>query len=307
VIFIFTVHISVAQTNVTFYDYKWNKCEAAAARFYSTVEKTDSGWLRFDYFVSTNKPQMVALYKDSGCKIINGNVDYYYANGYLQAEGRKTNDKKEGIYLRWHPNGMMADSGNYINDNFIGTKLSWHSNGVLSDSLTRINDSTVVSVSWFDNGNPDCYGYTIKGKKSGKWNYFHKNGKTAAIEMNENGKQTIVEYFNDDGSPLTDTTQNKREASFKGSVKKWQDYLMNKTYWPPTYTLTNTDKVTVVVNFTINEEGKVEDAFVSVPFHALFDNIALDVIKKSPDWLPRKDHNRSVKQYLSQPQTFFQQ
>lgn len=301
------LHISFAQTKITFYDYQWNACEASKARFYSEVEKTDSGWRRIDYYISTQKPQMIALFKDSGCKIINGNASYYYPNGYLEAQGRKINNNKQGIYTKWHPNGMMSDSANYIDGKLIGIHLYWHPNGTMSDSISRINDSTFLSVSWFDNGNPDCYGYLVNGEKSGKWNYFHRNGKTASIEVNKMGKQTSVEYFNEDGSQLTDTTSNKRDALFKGGIKKWKEYLMDKTFWPPSYELTNTDKVTVVVRFIINEDGEVEDAYVAVPFHELFDKIALDVIKKSPDWLPRKDHNRRVKQRISQPQTFTQE
>jgi antitoxin component YwqK of YwqJK toxin-antitoxin module len=301
------LNVAFAQTSVTFYDYQWQVCEASTARFYSEVEKTDSGWRRIDYYISTQKPQMVALFKDSGCKILNGNVSYYFPNGLPDAAGRKINNKEEGIYIRWHPNGMMADSANYINGKFLGSHLWWHQNGMMSDSMSRINDSTILSASWFDNGNPDNYGFYINGKKSGKWNYFHRNGNKAAIEINEAGKCVSVEYFNEDGSVLTDTTKSRRVESFKGGIKKWHDYLADKTFWPPSYELTNTDKVTVVVRFTLNEDGKVENAYVSVPFHELFDKIALDVINKSPVWSPKINHNRRVKQALAQPLTFYQE
>jgi outer membrane biosynthesis protein TonB len=63
----------------------------------------------------------------------------------------------------------------------------------------------------------------------------------------------------------------------------------------------------VVVRFIINEDGQIEDPFVSTPFHPLMDKIALDVIRKSPLWKPEMDHNRRAKAYLQQPITFLQE
>jgi hypothetical protein len=53
-----------AQKTETFYDYNWQPCEAENARFYGTLQKTDSGWLRKDYFLPGNSLQMQALYED---------------------------------------------------------------------------------------------------------------------------------------------------------------------------------------------------------------------------------------------------
>jgi len=62
-----------------------------------------------------------------------------------------------------------------------------------------------------------------------------------------------------------------------------------------------------VVSFVINEEGQVEEAFASSPFHPAFDKIALDIIRASPKWNPAMDaHNRKVKAYRRQPVTFVQ-
>ena len=72
---------SGAQKTETYYDYNWKPCPSIKARFYSTVEKTDSGWLRYDYFLSGLKLQMKALFADSACKVYNGQSIFLYANG----------------------------------------------------------------------------------------------------------------------------------------------------------------------------------------------------------------------------------
>lgn len=300
-------NFSFAQTSTSFYDWKWQPCDMAKARFYSISEKSDSGWLRNDYFVSTQKLQMKALYKDSACKIMNGDAIYFYSNGNIEATGRKIDNKIQGIYLRWHTNGMMADSGFYEKGKISGTKLSWHPNGIMSDSFTTKNDSVSVSVSWFDNGNPSSYGLFLHEKKHGKWNYFHKTGNPSSVEINDHGKVVSVEYFNEDGSPQLDTSQVHREAVFKSGIESWKKYILNKTYWPAEYKITNSDVAVVVVRFTINEDGQVEDPFVSTPFHPLMDKIALEVIRKSPVWKPAIEHNRKIKGYFNQPVTFIQE
>jgi hypothetical protein len=42
---------STAQKTEAYYDYNWKACTPENARYYSEVVKTDSGWLRHDYFL----------------------------------------------------------------------------------------------------------------------------------------------------------------------------------------------------------------------------------------------------------------
>ena len=86
-----------------------------------------------------------------------------------------------------------------------------------------------------------------------------------------------------------------------------EKYLEKNLYWPPRLQFTTTAAVTVGVSFVIDENGKVTDAEVSMPFHEAFDKIALKIIKNSPTWLPGIAHNRKVKAYRRQPVTFTQE
>ncbi|NJO25313.1 MAG: hypothetical protein HC867_05315, partial [Bacteroidia bacterium] len=83
----------------------------------------------------TMQLQMQALYEDGDCKIRNGPVFCFHANGNLQANGTMKQNKQEGLHLSYHYNGMMADSAFYRNGVLSGTRLLWHSNGYLSDSI----------------------------------------------------------------------------------------------------------------------------------------------------------------------------
>jgi antitoxin component YwqK of YwqJK toxin-antitoxin module len=295
-----------AQKTETFYDFNWKPCKAEESHYISVVEKTDSGWLRKDYYVSTKKLQMQALYEDETCKIGNGKIAWYYANGYPSAIGRYGHGKREGICLSYLSNGMVSDSALYHNDKVVDKRFRWHRNGFMADSITRINESTFVNIGWFDDGSPAYAGYFVNDEQSGKWKYFYHNGKVSANETYKAGKLIMADYFDETGKVQTDTSAINNEAFFAGGENDWSKYLGKKLYWPANLHFTTPGSVTVGIDFVIDENGKVMDAEVSMPFHPDFDKIALDIIKNSPAWQPARSHNRKVKAYRRQPITFVQ-
>lgn len=306
-LFLFFVHhYTYAQKTETFYDYFWKPAAPENARYYSIIEKTDSGWLRNDYYVSSKQLQMRALYSDEACKIQNGNSLYFYANGLPSVVGRMVNNKQEGICVRYHSNGMLADSAFFRNGQVVDKRFRWHRNGYVADSIERVNDSMYVQVGWFDDGEPAYAGYLLHGQNHNKWKYFHHNGQLSAAVLYAKGKQVSVEYFDEEGKPLMDTSGVNREATVKGGEAAWKKYLEKKLYWPTGLKFATPASVTVGISFVIDENGKITDAEVSMPFHETFDKIALKIIENSPDWQPATAHNRKVKAYRRQPITFIQ-
>jgi protein TonB len=93
----------------------------------------------------------------------------------------------------------------------------------------------------------------------------------------------------------------------KGGTEGWLNYLSKNIITPPGYEIVNTNQVTVRIDFTINEEGKTEDVEVGVPFNAIYDKRALEVIKSSPQWKPALAHNVRVRSFIRQPVTFQQE
>jgi len=297
---------ALAQQKIIYYTWEWKPCEIGNARFYSIIEPTDSGWLRNDYFINSEKLQMTALYEDEECKIQNGHYKYFHPNGSLSSIGKRVHGKREGICLRYHSNGMMYDSAEYHNNIPVGNSYRWHRNGFLSDSTKWINDSMMISVTWFDDGSPSAAGYLLDGKLHGKWNFYHKTGGQSAEEYYQKGTLISAVYYNEDGSILEDTSKSHRRAVFHtGKPVGWDNYLSRKIYWPTGIKLVNTYSITIVVEFTINEEGKVENAEVTVPFDPRFEEIALSAITECPDFLPALSHNRRIKNTIRQVFTFY--
>jgi TonB family protein len=306
IIFFMLCMQSIAQKKELYFDYNWQPCESLKARFYCTLEKTDSGWLRNDYFISGLKLQMRALFEDSACRVHNGNSIYFFANGNVSTVGRRVHDKNEGVCLSFYSNGVMADSANFHNGIPIGNRYRWHRSGMMADSISHVNDSMDVQINWYDDGNISAAGYLLRDKMYGKWKFFHRNGKISATEIYQNGIPVSKEFYNEDGTLLSDTTKANAEAKFKGGLKGWINWLGKNLYWPAGYQFAEGDMAVVVIDLTVNEEGKVEDVEVAIPFHPEFDKIALKVVSQSPTWQPAMIHNHKVKTRFRQPVTFQQ-
>ena len=296
-----------AQIKETYYDFFWQPCDPLNARFFSTVEKTDSGWLRNDYFTYEKKLQMQALYKDEACKIVNGRMIYFHPNGNISLAGRMINGKREGVCVSFHNNGMMADSATFHNDLPVGSRTKWYPNGVLSDSIFHLNEHLDVHMQWFDDGKPAAGGYRKNGKLDGKLKYYHRNGTPSGELIYEEGNLVSCKYFNEDGSELKDTAKANSQAEFKKKgLQGWHDYLDKSLYWPTDYQLSEAATVTVGVEFTVDENGNIIEPHVYLPFHPAFDRIALLVVKNSPAWKPTVQHNRKIKAIRRQPISFSQ-
>lgn len=298
--------VAVAQKTETYYDYYWKPCPAENSRYYSITEKTDSGWLRKDYFVSSGKLQMQALFEDEACKIINGSCWYFFANGNISSIGKEIHGKQEGICMRYYSNGMMEDSALFHDGHVVDKRFRWHQNGFIADSTSRVNDSIEVQVGWFDDGAVAYAGHLLNSKLHGKWKYYYHNGQLSSIETYDKGNLFSAVYFDENGEVQADTSNVNREAEFKGGIEAWKKYLQKNLYWPANLQFTNATQITIGIDFTIDENGKVQDIEVAVPFHPEFDKIAYNIIKNSPAWIPATSHNRKIKAYRRQPITFAQ-
>lgn len=296
-----------AQKIEEYYDYNWKRCEAEQARYYTLIEKTDSGWHRRDYFIHEGSLQMDGYYADQECKTANGPFYYFHPNKNLESAGSYVNGKKENVWVSYYPDRILSDSATYLHGNKVGLCLGWHDNGYVNDSSIFNQDGSGVEVTWFDNGNPSSAGrYAAGYKQNGKWQYFHRNGQPSANEIYNDGTLVSKTLFTEQGVQEADTTSHDREASFPDGVQTWQKFMLKHLWFPDQYKITNADKAVVVVTFTIDEDGNVTDANLLAPFHPAFDDIALKMLAKSPKWIPAIQHNRRVKYRFKQQVTFQQ-
>jgi TonB family protein len=289
-----------------YYTYQWRDTDAVNARFYSLTEKTDSGWRRRIFYLHSLLLRTDGLYEDSGCAVPSGHSRSWYSNRRPESSGAYSKGNKQGLWLQYYNNGMMEDSAVYEDGHPVGVRQSWHRNGYARDSAFHNPDGSGAVITWFDNGYPAAAGrYTSGGRPFGKWAFFYRSGATSAFEMyDRNGNLQDKQYFDESGNALKDTANKDRKAEFPGGLKAWDSYLKQALHVPANYPVTNGDQPVVVVEATINEEGRITDAEVVIPFYPDFDKAALEAVRNSPDWIPAFEHNRPVKFTIRQPVNF---
>ena len=296
-----------AQKDISYYDFQWKKCDVAHARFISVMEHTDSGWHRQDYYVQGQVLQMDGWYEDSACTIRNGKFIFGYPDKKIASVGRYAHNKREGLCISFHANGMMADSTYFEAGQAVGISIGWYQNGNQSDSCVYKPDGSGVEVDWFDNGKPSAAGRWATGhKRQGRWQFFHNNGQLSALELYDQGRLEQKQYYDENGQALTDTTNRDHKASFGKDSTAWLKYLQNNLMWPNGYKITNADVAAVIVDFIVDVDGSVKDAYISVPFFDVFHKEALRTIIRCPKWHPAVEHNRRVPEYMRQPVVFSQ-
>jgi len=83
---------------------------------------------------------------------------------------------------------------------------------------------------------------------------------------------------------MNDKINYDRQARFSDKDNDWSKYLDNKIYYPFNEKIIHGDTAVAIVNFTVNEDGMVENAFTSTTFSEKFDREAENAIKESPQW-----------------------
>lgn len=276
------------------------------ARFYSISTNTDSGWFTKTYLLTLKRLQAVGLFEDKENTIKNGQFCWFYPNGQIKTICKYEHNQKEGIWLQFYDDGALQDSFNYKKDQLVGISLSWYQNGLIKDSFNFNENNGGVYVSWFDNGHASAAGkYINYPNQNGIWKYYHKNGNPSAIELYDNGFLKDQQYFDETGNP-SETTKPDEKAKFPGGEKGWSRYLSHQLYFPSNYQFKNSFITSVVVTGTVNEDGQIIDAEVTVPLHPEFDKIALNAVKNSPRWIPAVSHNRKVYDKMRLTVTFLQ-
>ncbi|PZX11685.1 antitoxin component YwqK of YwqJK toxin-antitoxin module [Breznakibacter xylanolyticus] len=288
-------HIIYSQKTEKFLDYMKEECAPNSARFYSLTVKNDSGYLREDYYIKERKLHLRLNYLDSLSKVRDGIFQTFHSNGRIEKNGYYHQNEKDGLWMSFYWNGYKRDSVVYQNGKEIGTSLYWHPNGFLRDSVYLLNDGSGSCVSWFDNGVLASLGRYSAGKKqNGRWKYYHMNGKLSSIEVYNDSLLITKQYFNENGEAINDTTLTDRKAEFKGGPDAWSKYISKNIYFPSNYKIVNADEAIVIVAFTVNENGEIENVYPWVPLDKAFDEIATKAIEKSPKWIPANEHNRNV-------------
>lgn len=159
-------------------------------------------------------------------------------------------------------------------------------------------------------GNVDSIQEFKNGIASGSWYYYNDTGAIYKEKVFQNGvlKETLdlEQRKNRQLEILKDTTRIpifskvERESEFPGGRAGWAAYLQKNLKYPERAISAEIQGV-AIVQFIVDKEGKILEPHIIHSVEFSIDNAALDIIRKSPLWVPAEQNGRKVKSYMRQP------
>lgn len=93
------------------------------------------------------------------------------------------------------------------------------------------------------------------------------------------------------------------QASFKGGMDQWYVYLKNNLKYP-TQARRMGIEGTAIVRFVVNTDGSIQDVELVRTIGGGCDEVAMEVIKKSPNWNPGRINGKAVRSRMTIPIKF---
>lgn len=294
-------HTSFCQKIIKLYDWEYKPTIAEHARYYSSLEWKDSVWERKDFYLPEKGLAMKGSYLDSNQKRPVGAFYYFYPSKNEKAKTFYNKlSEKDGLWLAWHNNGKLKDSTNYVNGGLSTTQYSWYSTGSVKYSVYFDKENGLwARRAFFRNGQVSEVAYFKSGKKQGKWSYYHASGQLSCTEEFEDGALMSAKYFDANGSEIQPQNPESR-AYFEGGNKKLQKHFFKEVDFPDVADIRISRNFDLIIGFTIDENGDVDDVEVLRSVHPAFDKVGVGAVKKIKGFVPAKSKNRNIESKLVQ-------
>lgn len=190
----------------------------------------------------------------------------------------KTIDVKQidGINLR--------DPSILITTTDVTNKPLIYVDGKISNNLNDLEREDIISVNVY------------KGEDARQ--RFGTEGKNGVVEIITSKNQPAIIKKD----PVRIFTKVENDAQFPGGPAKWAQYIQ-KQIFENIKDLGDQDYGTCVVKFIVNEEGKVSEVEATTMKGTTLARIAVEAIRKGPNWVPATQNGHKVNAYRLQPVT----
>jgi antitoxin component YwqK of YwqJK toxin-antitoxin module len=236
----------------------------------SNAQKSDT--IYYDKYWCESKKTDAVYYRTWSTNIDSKMIDvkdYFLSTHQLQMSGSYKNNKfkkKEGLFTWYHANGNKKIEVNYVKNKRNGSYIKWYSSQKIKDQ-----------------------GEYKKGRRTGVWKYFFKNGQ---ISGEVNYLEKYEKYWNEDGSEMPYLKQSYRRPEYPGGWEAfWEDYYkINKQ---KIVLCDKNNECFVDIILIIDEEGNmIPESILNHPHPIIKAEVlrTLSLMKKK--WLPSKIANR---------------
>ena len=205
---------------------------------------------------------------------VNGQYAYQLklGNGQVIREGYYASEQEEiktGEWTYYYKNGQVKQTGAFEDDEKTGEWTLYRKNGAVN-----------------------AKGPYKKGQRNGDWLFYHHNGRKSGKITFFNNTIIKQQYWQEDGTPLSDSRLANESARFPGGERalfSWLEEAVKEKNVPP-----DVPEGTVSVKCIISREGMVTETAIKTPLHPVADSLALKIVNELPRWQPAKSFNRPV-------------
>jgi TonB family protein len=231
----------------------------------------------------------------------------YYKNGRKSSIGTYQNGFARGLFYEFYPNGKPYLIREYPQTNNVS--------GAYADTYLIKANYDSLGKAQVEDGNGYFKGYDSRfthineegsvkeGRKEGVWRGSEAERKITYTEHYEDGNLVTGTAVFEDGTTANYIKTRGTMPEFKGGVKSFGEFLSNNIRYPNSARRSGTQGV-VVLSFVVEKDGRVTDIKVKRSVSPDLDEAAIEVLKKSPLWIPGTQFGRAVRVAYAVPVSF---
>jgi TonB family protein len=225
------------------------------------------------YELTATSPDVNGIY-ETRTFFIDGRI---YKSGYVN---NLTSKLKVGTWTWWYENEQKSQMGDFIEHKKNGEWISWREDGSMNSKQS------------FENG-----------LRNGESEYFFDNGNRSGKVLFKNDQRVKEEYWESDGTLLSDVKVANQPPSFPGGKDKFYQYIRDNLERPKSARKKKL-KGTVKVVFIVSRDGSIKNITVLKGVSPELDKEAIKVISEMPKWREGRSMNRPVDARMVIPISF---
>lgn len=264
--FVGIVHLECqVLTDTMYFNNSWEQSTREEARYYRIINMDPSGDLMFyvtDYYLS-GQVQMTGTYRSIRPDHREGTFTWFTSDGQKQQECNYKNNQLHGLYQEWFENGQNKTRQNFNEGLLDGPVKSWRKDGTLQLDAQY-----------------------SKGELHGFFISYYSNSQMARKDLYDQGQFIEGQCYTEYGQS-TEYFPYIIMPSFVGGVPELQKFIKKELTYPKKAEKEGRE-ATILILFTVDENGRIQNPNIIHGNAADFNEEALRIVNSFPDWIPGK-------------------
>jgi TonB family protein len=282
-----------------------------SADYIRVISEPDSGTTNYNIkeFYKSGKPKLIGKSSRIDPPLLEEQCITYFPSGKKKELASYKEGRLSGDVYDYYPNGTLYSAKHYVS-----SKGNPGSQIGVDYTILLCNDSTGKALLTDSNGYYLGYDNDFKrveeegavksGLKDGEWKGSEetKAGIFSFTEKYQDGKLLAGHAVTGNGEAY-DYTVREKEPQFKGGLDALYRYLGNHIIYPEEARKRGIQG-RVILKFVVEKDGSITDITVlKSPANDLAEE-AVNVLKRSPKWMPGMQRGRAVRVQYTLPVNF---